>query len=85
MTITEIAIEPTKSPAGPGSIAIGRKASTVVTVDAKSGTASRRTAPPTACSRSWPVVSLRRTWSTMTMAASTSRPRATIRPVTDIW
>ena len=36
--ITEIAIAPTKSPAGPGSNAIGMIASAVVTVDASSGT-----------------------------------------------
>jgi hypothetical protein len=40
ITTTAIAIEPTKSPAGPGSRIIGAKPSTVVAVEANSGRAS---------------------------------------------
>ncbi len=57
----------------------------VVTVEASSGMARRRTASPTARSRPMPRASRWRTSSVMTMAASTRRPSATISPVTDIW
>ena len=84
MTMTEIAMEPTKSPAGPGNSAMGTKASTVVAVEARSGPRRRRTASVTASTRLSPASRRRRTSSVMTMAASTSRPSATISPVTDI-
>ncbi len=85
ITITEIAMEPTKSPAGPGSSRSGRKDRIVVTVEAASGMVSRRTDPATASSRVRPAVSRLPTSSVITMAASTSRPSATINPVTLIW
>ena len=77
ITITEIAIAPTKSPAlRPGSIAIGQEASTVVTVEARSGAASRRTALRTA-SRDLPLSTIRlRISSAMTIAASDQETRA---------
>ena len=82
---TEIATVPTKSPEGPGSRIIGMKVSAVVTVEASSGAASRPTASPTASTRAMPAARRRRISSVITMAASTSRPSATIMPVTDIW
>ena len=85
MMITDFAIEPTKSPTGPGSSAIGAKASTVVSVEAASGAASRRTEAPTASTRATPAAMRLRISSVITIAASTSRPSATISPVTDIW
>ena len=85
MMITAIAMAPTKSPGGPGNRAMGMKASAVVTVEASSGTASRRIAAETACSRAVPRSSFLRISSDMTIPASTSRPSATIRPVSDIW
>ena len=85
ISTTATAMAPTKSPAGPGKRIIGVKASAVVTVEARSGAVSRRTASPTASARSMPASRRRRTSSTITIAASTSRPSATMRPVTDIW
>ena len=85
MMMTDLAIEPTKSPTGPGRSAIGMKASTVVSVEASSGTARVRTERRIASSRGVPSARRLRISSVITMAASTSRPRATIIPVTDIW
>ena len=84
MTITATAIEPTKSPGGPGSSTIGMNASAVVTVEASSGAKSLRTDERTASSRGAPSARRRRTSSVMTIAASTSSPSATIMPVSDI-
>ena len=84
MTITEIAIEPTKSPAGPGNSTMGVKASAVVTVEARRGTASLSMELPTAASLARPFSRAFRISSVMTIAASTRRPSATMRPVTDI-
>ena len=82
--ITDQAIEPTKSPAGPGNKAIGIKARTVVIVDASKGAHNRLTDSPTALTACMPSSSRRLISSDITMAASTSKPRATISPVTDI-
>ena len=84
MMITAIAIEPTKSPAAPGSSASGMNDSAVVTVEASSGANSRRTESPTASMREAPARSRLPISSVTTMAASTSRPSATMSPVSDI-
>ena len=57
----------------------------VVTVEARSGAKRRRTASDTAASRAIPAAMRLPTSSVITMAASTSSPSATMRPVTDIW
>lgn len=82
MMTTAIAMDPTKSPAGPGRRIIGVKLSAVVAVDAKSGMVRRPTAPRTASSRGRPERRRRAISSVITMPASTRRPRATIMPVT---
>ena len=81
---TDRTIMPMNSPAGPGSMAIGAKASAVVSVEAPSGAkrcfrlrsmASSRLSPRT---RHWSKSS------TTTMALSISRPSEMTSPVTDI-
>ena len=84
MAMTEIAIEPRKSPAGPSNIAMGMKASTVVSVDEISGPRSRATAPVIASIGRSPSRSRLRTSSAITIEPSTSRPSATTSPVSDI-
>jgi hypothetical protein len=84
MITTAMAMEPTKSPAGPGSKINGVKESAVVTVDANSGANSRLTDRRTASTRAMPLASRWPTSSVITMPASTKRPSATMRPVTDI-
>jgi hypothetical protein len=85
MMTTASAMEPTKSPAGPGSRIIGMKLSAVVAVEAKSGMVSRPTLSATARDRGAPPRRRRAISSVITMPASTSRPSATIMPVTLIW
>ncbi len=85
MTITDNAMEPKKSPAGPSKIAIGKKAKTVVTVDAMSGMRNRLTEALSASSGDIPMMSRLRTSSVITIEPSTSSPRATTSPVSDIW
>ena len=85
ITTTAMAMEPTKSPAGPGRRRSGRKERIVVTVEAKSGMKRRRTASATASMRVMPAARRLPISSVITMAASTRRPSATMSPVTDIW
>jgi hypothetical protein len=84
ITTTAMAMEPTKSPAGPGRRRSGRKERIVVTVEAKSGMKRRRTESATASMRVMPATRRLRISSVITMAASTRRPSATMSPVTDI-
>ena len=78
-------IQPTKSPAEPGSRTIGAKASVVVTVEARSGRNRSPWLSATASSAPRPSRSERVTWSVMTIALSTRRPIAMIMPKIVIW
>ena len=81
---TAMAIEPRKSPLAPGSSTSGEKASTVVRAEDNSGMRMRETAPFIASMGERPARRRLRISSVMTIEPSTSNPRATTRPVTDI-
>ena len=85
ITITDRAIEPKKSPAGPSKIAIGKKVKTVVTVDAINGIRKRPTEASSAFNGDIPLMRRFRTSSVITIEPSTNNPKATTRPVSDIW
>ena len=84
ITITDNAIDPRKSPAGPFKIAIGKKVKTVVSVDEINGTLNRDTAPLIASMGLSHSSRRLRTSSAITIDPSTNRPSATTKPVTDI-
>ena len=82
--ITLIAIVPTNSPGGPGKVAIGRKAIAVVNVEPSNGTAKCLIPATMEAERLFPASMRQRTSSTITIALSINKPKATIKPVTDI-
>ena len=84
-TTTLTPMAPTNSPTAPGNSTIGMNASTVVAVELSSGNHSRRSVAATAGITGSPRARRARIASVTTMALSTSRPSATISPVTDIW
>ena len=84
ITITEIAMAPTKSPAVQAIEPWALEASAIVTIAAKSGIARHLTVACTASIGHAPEFNRRLTSSVIMMPASTRRLSATIRPVTDI-